>query len=168
MLDSVSRVEPAITTPERRAPGPRLRKLLAAGRDAKDLIEIGAYVAGTNPVVDRAVASKPAIDAFLRQPVTEVSDLDAALSGLLALPPPTRTGAMRAFRFRLESVARVRELQEGPQRNASRWRHATYASGAVPVRTAPRRDPAAGLSRGPRPTWRRSCGSTTSPPAWPS
>ncbi len=62
-----------------------MRELLAAWRDAKDLIEIDAYVAGTNPVVDRAVACKPAIDAFLRQPVTEVSDLDAALSGLMAL-----------------------------------------------------------------------------------
>jgi hypothetical protein len=35
--------------------------------------------------VDRAVASKPAIDAFLRQPVTETSSLETAASGLLAL-----------------------------------------------------------------------------------
>ena len=64
-----------------------MRQLLAAWRDAKDLIEIDAYVAGTNPVVDRAVALKPAIDAFCRQTVTEVTTLgDAreALAGLVA------------------------------------------------------------------------------------
>ncbi len=53
-----------------------MRELLAAWRDAKDLIEIDAYVAGTNPVVDRAVALKPAIDAFCRQAVTEVTTLE--------------------------------------------------------------------------------------------
>src|SRR5205823_1968716 len=63
VLDSVSRVAPAITTPEQRAAATELRKLLAAHRDAKDLIEIGAYVAGTNPLVDRAVAQQDDINA---------------------------------------------------------------------------------------------------------
>jgi len=85
VLESVSRVAPNILSPEVLRAGSRVRELLAAWRDARDLIEIDAYVTGTNPVVDRAVASKPAIDAFLRQPVTESSDLDAAFSGLLAL-----------------------------------------------------------------------------------
>jgi flagellum-specific ATP synthase len=48
-----------------------LRKLLAAHREAKDLIEIGAYVPGTNPVVDRAVALQDAIGLFLRQGTDE-------------------------------------------------------------------------------------------------
>ena len=38
-----------------------------AYRDAKDLIEIGAYVAGTNPLVDRAIDLRDAMDGFLRQ-----------------------------------------------------------------------------------------------------
>ena len=69
VLESVSRVEPAITTPERRGQARELRKLLAADRDAKDLIEIGAYVPGTNPLVDRAVALSDFIEAFLCQDV---------------------------------------------------------------------------------------------------
>jgi flagellum-specific ATP synthase len=85
VLESVSRVAPAIVSDEVLRAGSRVRELLAAWRDARDLIEIDAYVPGTNAVVDRAVARKPAIDAFLRQPVTERSDLTTALAGLLAL-----------------------------------------------------------------------------------
>jgi flagellum-specific ATP synthase len=85
VLESVSRVAPAIVSDEVLRAGSRVRELLAAWRDARDLIEIDAYVHGTNAVVDRAVARKPAIDAFLRQPVTERSDLTTALAGLLAL-----------------------------------------------------------------------------------
>lgn len=55
VLDSVSRVENMITSPAQRALSAEMRRLLAAYRDARDLIEIGAYVPGTNPLVDRAV-----------------------------------------------------------------------------------------------------------------
>jgi flagellum-specific ATP synthase len=72
VLDSVSRVAPSITTPEQRAHMTELRRLMAAYRDAKDLIEIGAYVPGTNPLVDRAAALEPHIKAFLCQDMDEV------------------------------------------------------------------------------------------------
>ncbi len=85
VLESISRVAPAIASEDVLRAGARVRELLAAWRDARDLIEIDAYVPGTNPVVDRAVASKPAIDDFLRQPVTATSSLDAATTGLLTL-----------------------------------------------------------------------------------
>ena len=45
----------------------RLRRLLAAHRDVRELVEIGAYVAGADPDADRALALMPRIDAFLRQ-----------------------------------------------------------------------------------------------------
>jgi flagellar biosynthesis/type III secretory pathway ATPase len=48
-------------------------------------------VAGTNLVVDRAVALKPAIDAFCRQPVSEVVDLTGARQALVGLVPPMET-----------------------------------------------------------------------------
>jgi flagellum-specific ATP synthase len=67
VLDSISRVAPAITTPEQRALAAEVRRLLAAYRDTRDLIEIGAYVPGANPLVDRAVELKERIDAFLVQ-----------------------------------------------------------------------------------------------------
>src|SRR5690606_12948536 len=50
VLESISRVGPAVTTAEQRADATELRRLLAAHREVKDLIDIGAYVAGSNPL----------------------------------------------------------------------------------------------------------------------
>ena len=85
VLDSISRVEPAITTAERRGHARELRRLMAAYRDARDLIEIGAYVRGANPLVDRALALLDVIDAFLRQDVTETVPADASWNDLRML-----------------------------------------------------------------------------------
>ena len=87
VLESISRVEPAILTRAQRALAREIRRLLAAYRDAKDLIEIGAYVPGANPLVDRAVRLKDRIDAFLRQDITETvtsNESWAALADVLA------------------------------------------------------------------------------------
>jgi flagellum-specific ATP synthase len=85
VLESISRVAPAVTSPEQRAAATELRKLLAARRDAKELIEIGAYVPGTNPAVDRATALTPAIDAFLQQAMDDQSSAEAAWGSLAAV-----------------------------------------------------------------------------------
>jgi flagellum-specific ATP synthase len=82
VLDSVSRVTNAITTPEQRAASTQLRKLLAAHREAKDLIEIGAYVSGTNPDVDNAVRLQPAIDMLLRQATDDLTPADQSWMAL--------------------------------------------------------------------------------------
>jgi flagellum-specific ATP synthase len=73
VLESVSRVVTAVTTPEQRADAVALRRLLAAHRDVRELVEIGAYVAGGNPDADRAIALLPRIDAFLRQDVADTA-----------------------------------------------------------------------------------------------
>ena len=88
VLESVSRLESAIATREQRALTRELRELLAAYRDAKDLVEIGAYARGSNPVVDRALDLKPMIDAFLRQDVSEVCTAEDAWAQLRALLAP--------------------------------------------------------------------------------
>jgi flagellum-specific ATP synthase len=71
VLASISRVSGAVTTPEQRRLMGELRQLMAAEAEARDLIEIGAYVPGTNPVVDRAVALSEPIRDFLCQFVDE-------------------------------------------------------------------------------------------------
>ena len=73
VLESISRAEKAITTREQRADAITIRQLLAAKRDAKDLIEIGAYVPGSNPQVDRALRQAGDIDAFLRQDLEDLT-----------------------------------------------------------------------------------------------
>jgi flagellum-specific ATP synthase len=75
VLESISRVTGAICTPEQRTAATELRRLLAAHREARDLIEIGAYVPGTNPLVDRAVALRDVIDMFLRQDMDDSTPL---------------------------------------------------------------------------------------------
>ncbi|GAA3871595.1 flagellar protein export ATPase FliI [Saccharothrix violaceirubra] len=67
VLESVSRVAGAVTTPEQRADLSMLRRLLAAHRDVRELVEIGAYAAGSNPDADRALALWPRLMEFLRQ-----------------------------------------------------------------------------------------------------
>jgi flagellum-specific ATP synthase len=73
VLESVSRVVTAVTTPEQRTDAVTLRRLLAAYRDVRELVEIGAYVAGGNPDADRALALLPAINDFLRQDIGETA-----------------------------------------------------------------------------------------------
>jgi flagellum-specific ATP synthase len=76
VLESISRVQTAILSPERQAAAREVRALLAAYREAKDLIEIGAYVPGTNPVVDQAIAHRDLINAFLQQGLYETTEPD--------------------------------------------------------------------------------------------
>jgi len=85
VLASISRVAPAICAPDELAAALRLRQLLASWRDARDLIEMDAYVKGSNPVVDQAIATKPSIDAFCRQGLDERAPIDATLARLVAL-----------------------------------------------------------------------------------
>jgi flagellum-specific ATP synthase len=85
VLESVSRVASAVTTPAQRAAATTLRRLLAARRDVRELVEIGAYVPGTNPDADRAMALLPGIDAFLRQDLDEPASAVDAWSRLASL-----------------------------------------------------------------------------------
>lgn len=85
VLQSVSRLIGEIATDEIRDAGQEVRELLAAYRDQKDLIAIGAYEHGSNPTVDRAIALKGPIDAFLRQRATEPSSIESADAALLEL-----------------------------------------------------------------------------------
>ena len=52
----------------------RLRSLQATFQEAEDLINIGAYSAGSNPEIDRAIERNPGIRDFLRQGVMEKVD----------------------------------------------------------------------------------------------
>ena len=67
ILASVSRLTDDLLAPgEYRAAG-ALRDHLATYRAARDLVSIGAYVAGSDPRIDRALASLEAVDGFLKQ-----------------------------------------------------------------------------------------------------
>ena len=70
-LGSISRVASRIISREQRDLTIQLRRVMAARRQAQDLLDVGAYVAGSNPLVDAAVTHSRAIDAFLQQQMDE-------------------------------------------------------------------------------------------------
>ncbi len=87
VLQSVSRVMPAVTTSEHRAAAGRLRETLATYLNARDLVNIGAYVAGSNPQIDYALRMLPAIHRYLRQAPEEATPFDEAIERLQNLFP---------------------------------------------------------------------------------
>ena len=74
-----------IVSPEHRQAAARMRELMAAYREAEDLINIGAYVKGNNPLVDKALEKLPQIEAFLRQEVDEAVPIDETVSRLIQI-----------------------------------------------------------------------------------
>lgn len=89
-LGSLSRLAPRVTTPDHRAAATALRRALAAAADVRDLVEVGAYVAGTNRAADLGLAAADDIDDFLRQdmfdaaPFAEMQDRLNHLAARLA------------------------------------------------------------------------------------
>jgi flagellum-specific ATP synthase len=82
VLESISRVAPQVTDEQQRLAAQALRRLLAAHRDAKELIEVGAYVPGADPEVDAARALWPQITDFLQQGRNERTTAEQAWQGL--------------------------------------------------------------------------------------
>ena len=75
VLDSLSRLMPAVVSPEHMERARDLRALLAAYRRSEDLIRIGAYAKGADAELDRAVELSPGINTFLRQRPDEICSL---------------------------------------------------------------------------------------------
>jgi len=71
ILESISRVMPNIVTNEQRAVSMKARELLATYREAEDLVNIGAYVKGSNPKIDEAIRKHPKLESFLIQDMNE-------------------------------------------------------------------------------------------------
>ena len=85
VLVSVSRLTHELLTPEQQRAAASMREQMATYRDVRDLVAIGAYVAGSDPRVDRALATRDSINAFLRQGRGERTPRADALQRALAL-----------------------------------------------------------------------------------
>jgi flagellum-specific ATP synthase len=80
---SLSRVMADIVTPEHAAGALGLRRLWSAFEENRDLILMGAYSPGTDPVIDEAIMRRPEILAFLKQGSTERVDFDSSVAALI-------------------------------------------------------------------------------------
>ena len=58
----------------------QIRGILAAYKRAEDLINIGAYVNGSNPAIDRALKYIEPVQVFLRQATDETAGFNETLS----------------------------------------------------------------------------------------
>lgn len=85
ILDSLSRLMPAVVSREHRAQATTVRKLLAAHARSEDLIRIGAYKAGADAELDRAMRAMPAIRGFLEQDSQERIDLKETVERLMGM-----------------------------------------------------------------------------------
>jgi flagellum-specific ATP synthase len=86
VLDSLSRLLDAVCTPEHINKVQRLRQLMAAYAASEDLIRVGAYQKGTDPVLDKALDVMPAVNQFLCQKKRDLCTFDEARKQLLAIP----------------------------------------------------------------------------------
>jgi flagellum-specific ATP synthase len=94
ILKSISRVMEDIVDREHNRHAARVKELLAVYRKSEDLINIGAYAAGSNPRIDNAIRMIDPITAYLKQGISQRARLDESIAALKALGgasaiPPT-------------------------------------------------------------------------------
>jgi flagellum-specific ATP synthase len=82
---SISRAMHGITSPDHQALSRRLKQLYSRYERSRDLINVGAYSAGSDPILDEAIRRYPQIVAFLQQDILEKSSIPQSLAGLSAL-----------------------------------------------------------------------------------
>lgn len=85
VLDSISRLMPAVTAPEHGEQAALLRRLMAIYARSEDLVRIGAYKPGADPELDRALRARAPLRAFLMQSVTEAPRFAETMERLAAL-----------------------------------------------------------------------------------
>lgn len=91
---SVSRVMGAVVSREHRTAAARLRELIAAHEEKRDLVSLGAYTRGSDARLDRALAALPDLERFLAQTPDEHTTLPDTVHAVLTLasrhsPPPS-------------------------------------------------------------------------------
>jgi flagellum-specific ATP synthase len=90
VLQSLSRLQPHLVTSNVRNAADQLRRYLAEYQKNADLISIGAYRAGSNPAIDRAIAVKEPSRLLLTQRSDELVPMEKTHAMLLALATPTQ------------------------------------------------------------------------------
>jgi flagellum-specific ATP synthase len=85
VLDSISRLMPAVTGPGHREQGALIRRLMAVHAKSEDLVRIGAYKPGSDPDLDRALRARAALRSFMTQDASEQASFADSMQRLAAL-----------------------------------------------------------------------------------
>ncbi len=85
VMNSISRLGSRLSSEEQLAAATKIREALATYERSKDLIELGAYSAGSNPQLDAAIRMQPEIASFLRQNTTAGAPLSGSISQMTSI-----------------------------------------------------------------------------------
>lgn len=85
IIESLSRLMSSLVPREQIEKASTLRQLMAAYTRSEDLIRIGAYQRGTDPLLDKAIGTLPSINGFLMQKADELCSLDESFQKLMSL-----------------------------------------------------------------------------------
>ncbi|MBK4716725.1 MULTISPECIES: flagellar protein export ATPase FliI [Tenebrionibacter/Tenebrionicola group] len=84
---SISRAMTELITPDHYKKVKTFKQLLSSYQRNRDLISVGAYAAGSDPQLDRAIKLYPQLEAWLQQDIYERSGYEESREGLFALFP---------------------------------------------------------------------------------
>ena len=85
VLQSISRVMNDIVTDEHKAAAAKIRNMLAVYQKNSDLINIGAYIKGTDANIDKAIDLNEIINTFLTQSTDESCPFDETINKLIEI-----------------------------------------------------------------------------------
>ena len=85
ILASISRLAPVVSGPVTNKSVGAIRRLMAVYAENEDLINVGAYHAGSNPLIDEAIARHEDIERFLMQEIDEYSSVRETLARMAAI-----------------------------------------------------------------------------------
>lgn len=82
ITSSISRVMKDITSDDHKILAGKLKELVATYKESEPLINIGAYMKGSNPLIDESIMKINAINTFLKQNISEYSSIEDTLAEL--------------------------------------------------------------------------------------
>ena len=85
VLGSISRLMSSITTREHQEAASKVRRILSLYRENKDLIDVGMYVAGSNPKLDIAIQMIPQVNAFLQQRTSDLVSMETTINTIIQM-----------------------------------------------------------------------------------
>jgi flagellum-specific ATP synthase len=89
---SISRVMPSVVSPQHMAQAQQFKQLWSRYQQSRDLISVGAYVAGGDRETDLAIALQPTLVRYLRQGLQENESLQDSSDRLAAVFTPVAPG----------------------------------------------------------------------------
>lgn len=81
---SASRVMHNVVSPEHFELARQFRAMYSRYQKSRDLVQVGAYMSGSDPQLDEAIRLQPALAAFLQQTMREGASLDESLNAMAA------------------------------------------------------------------------------------